>query len=162
MAMARKVRPLTEDEQAKLDELREQAKSDPLDWFKHDNDAHKDQGLRLLIVSRGMAAYGLYWCLMEVLAAQENHLYDVSTEIGWQLLARDLSPGVEVMGAGECMDFIRALAELGLVSRECLEVSGHVVSERICRNAAERNESTAQNRFKGWRSGRARRGEGIT
>ena len=162
MAMARKVRPLTEDEQAKLDEFREQAKADPLDWFKHDNDAHTDEGVRLLIAARGMEAYGLYWCLMEVLAARKNHCYDVSTELGWQFLAKDMSPGVEVMGVDECMGFIRALAEHGLIDRECLEESGHVISNRICRNAAERNESTAQNKFKGWRSGRARRGEGIT
>ena len=158
--MPRKVKPLTPEEQDKLEELREQAKNDPLDWFKHDNDAHMDEGMRLLIASRGMAAYGLYWCLMELLAARKGHYYDVSTDLGWQFLAKDMSPGVEVMSVEECKSFVHALAEHGKIDRECLEVSGHVISNRICRNAAERNESTAQNKFKGWRSGRARRGEG--
>lgn len=159
--MARKVKPLTADEQAKLDEFREQAKADPLDWFKHDNNAHMDEGMRMLIASHGMAAYGLYWCLMELLAARRGHYYDVSTELGWQFLAKDMSPGIEVMSVDECKSFVHALAAHGKIDRECLEESGHVISNRICRNAAERNESTAQNKFKGWRSGRARRGEGI-
>ena len=157
--MTRKPKPLTDDEQAKLDEFREQAKNDPLDWFKHDNNAHMDESIRMLITEQGMAAYGLYWCLMELLAARKGHYYDVSTDIGWQFLAKDMSPGVEVMSVDDCKSYIATLARYGKIDRECLEVSGHVICNRICRNAAERNESTAQNKFKGWRSGKARRGE---
>lgn len=157
--MARKVKPLTPEEQAKLDEFREQAKADPLDWFRHDNNAHTDEGMRLIIAEHGMQAYGLYWVLMELLAARKGHYYDVSTDLGWQFLAKDMSPGVEVMGVEECRDFVEMLARYGKIDRECLEESGHIICNRICRNAAERNESTAQNKFKGWRSGRARRGE---
>lgn len=160
MPMARaKPKPLTPEEAAKLDEFREQERNAPLDWFKHDNDAHMDEGMRLLIAERGMASYGLYWCLMELLAARKCHFYDVSTELGWQLLARDMSPGVEVMSVYECQGFIEALADLGKIDYECYHESGHIISNRICRNAAECSESTAQNRFKGWRSGRSRRGE---
>lgn len=160
MAVARKPKPLTLAEQAKLDELREEAKQDPLDWFRHDNNAHSDEGMRLIIAEHGMGAYGLYWCLMELLAARRGHLYDVSTELGWQFLARDMSPGVEMMSVEDCKRFVSMLVQHGKIDRKCFEESGHIISERICRNAAERNESTAQNKFKGWRSGRVRRGEG--
>jgi hypothetical protein len=157
--MARKPAPLTDTEQQKLDELREQAAKDPLDWFKHENGAHMTPKLRMLIATRGMAAYGLYWVLMEKLAAQPNHFYDVNDDIGWLFLARDLSPGLETMTVEQCRDFVGALDDLGLIDHEELSEAGLVISEEMCRCAHERNESTAQNRFKGWRSGRARRGE---
>lgn len=158
MAMARKSRTYTDAQLAKLDEFRDRARAEPLDWFKHDSNARNDDGLRRLVVGRGMEAYGRYWWLIELLAARKEHYITVDSELDWRILARDMSSPVEDIGVDECRGFIRALAQLGLIDRECFEESHRIINNRICRNAHELAESTAQSMFKGWLSGLARRG----
>lgn len=38
-------------------------------WFKHDSDAHRDAKLRKVTIKYGMEGYGLYWYVIELIAA---------------------------------------------------------------------------------------------
>lgn len=147
---------LTDDEKAELDALRDEIAAGALPYIRHYNDAHANEKLRRLMLAGGFAWYGMYWTLMELLAARHKHHYLVRDDAGWMFLAADMSTSGVPVDAAQCKAFVEALAGLGLISDESL-ADGVVVNERVCANAEESARETARNKFYGSRGGRSSR-----
>jgi hypothetical protein len=56
-------------------------------WFPHDSDASSDPKIQALILHYGMAGYGMYWVIVEMLRAQAEHALPKKQYI-WSAIAR--------------------------------------------------------------------------
>lgn len=124
-------REYSQDQLDRLQELRQQAADEPMDWFPHDADMHRDPKVRKMLASpQGTSDYGRWNLLCEMLCSSEGHCYDLSDDLGWTFLASDLMCTVE-----ECRAFVSRLLELGLVSRDSFDGFHRLRSDRMQANA---------------------------
>lgn len=142
-----------EERRERYDAYLAEAVVKPLGWFKHDADAHDDPKLQDLRDMLGMAGYGRYWLLVEVLAGREAHQYAVEDRATgrdrWARLAMELEFDG---GITQAKAFVGMLDELGLVDRELLEERGTIAIRRLADNAYEMAEATAKRRLGAWRT----------
>lgn len=150
-------KPLSDAEAAKWSELYQEARNEPMDYISHDVSAHDNEKIRRMMARLGWGSYGMYWCLVELLARRRMHCYRVEDELGWQFLARDMSTAGLPMEVGECQSFVGELASLGLIENESFG-NGLVIMERVCESAEEYAQSVARKRFAGWMSAQSRSG----
>lgn len=162
--MRRGTDQLTDRECKELEDLYMQVYSDayqeafekPLKYLHHDTDAHADDELRILAAEQGsLEVYGQYWCLMELLAQRKGHYYDVSQERGWHFLALDMSTCGVRLDAQDCKELVAKLVELDKLDADSLR-EGHVVSERVSRQAGRYAEEYATAKAAGAKSARKR------
>lgn len=137
------------------DEFLERAKSDPIKYIKHDVRAHDDEALYRLTYEHGMAYYGLYWLLVELLTGRKDHYYDVSDDAGWRRLARDMGCICD-MSVEECRTFIGDLYKAELISREHFDELHKVCIKRVNKHANELAEASAAKAFGAWKTNRKR------
>lgn len=135
------------------DRFLEEAESDPIRFIKHDTRAHDDEALYRLANRRGMALYGWYWLLVELLTGRKHHYYDVSDDAGWRRLARDMSCICD-MSVDECKSFIADLYGAGLVNREQYDELHRVSITRILVDARTYAESVAGKKIGAWKTNR--------
>ena len=133
----------------------EEARRDPIKYAHHDARAHDDEALYRLVANHGMAYYGWYWLLVELLSGRKDHAYDVSDEFGWRRLARDMSCMCDI-SVEDCQLFIMELASMGLVSREHLSETHKVVIRRILIDAEKYAEEVAKKKLGAWKTNRKR------
>lgn len=141
-------RELTDRQVARLHELEAEESAKPIGWFKHDSDAHDDPAVAdLFMEPDGHRLYGLYWLLVERMAARDGHRYEVKTGRNWGLLTRDLflSPQSEE-DVALVKRFVGILVELELVDPDMYEL-GYVTSERLCRNCHDVGNGRASKRL---------------
>ena len=115
----------------------------------HDSYAHRDNGLRRLVRDEGMIAYGRYWLLVELLTGLPAHQYEVADDIGWEMLALDMS-ALEPMSAEECRAFVGKLASHDLVSAEALGEC-IVMIPRVTRDIQNYAEDIARKKLGAWK-----------
>ncbi len=163
--MPRKPVQLSTEEIAEINaqyhEYEQEALLEPMTYVPHDTNAHLDDAMRAIVTAcdsphDGLAMGYKYWCLMELLAARKGHLYDVSTERGWQFLSIDMSTCGVVVSVEECMELVGLLVSVGLLAADVFTESHHVVSERVCRNAERYAKSVADKRIGAWKTNRAK------
>lgn len=160
MAVAKKEGESAEDRaaaQEAYEEFLERAISDPIKFIKHDTRAHDDEALYRLANRRGMEAYGWYWLLVELLTMRKHHYYDVSDELGWRRLSRDMSCICD-MGVDECKSFITDLYEADLISRGQLDDLHRVSITRILVDAKTYAETVASKQLGAWKTNRRKLG----
>ena len=133
----------------------EEAQGEPIKYLRHDNRSHDDEALYRLVNKHGMAWYGWYWLLAELLAARKNHSYDISDDAGWRRLARDMSCMCD-MSIDECKQFISELYAYDLIHREQYDEMHQVVITRIRRDATAYAEDVAGKRLGAWKTNRKR------
>lgn len=131
----------------------EEAESDPIRFIKHDTRAHDDEALYRLANRKGMALYGWYWLLVELLTGRKHHYYDVSDDAGWRRLARDMSCICD-MGTDECKEFIAELYNASLINREQYDELQRVTITRILADARAYAESVASKKIGAWKTNR--------
>lgn len=137
------------------DRLLEEALAEPIKFLKHDNMSHADEKLSRLVAKHGMAWFGRYWLLAELLAGRADHSYDVSDAYGWRRLAHDMSCLCE-MSVDECKAFIMELDAFGLVCHDNLTELNKVVITRVRVDAYAYAETVATKRFGAWKTNRKR------
>lgn len=145
-----KRRELTPEQYQRLTDLRQEEFGRPIAWFRHDVDAHDDPAVALLLMEPdGYALYGMYWILIERLAARDGHYYRIDDEAGWCVLARDLllSPRIPDDMA-LCRRFIETLGRLDLIDARTLG-DGCVESRRLSANCEEVSRGRASKRLAG-------------
>ena len=135
------------------DRFLEEAELDPIKFIKHDTRAHDDDALYRMTNARGMAHYGLYWLLVELLTGRKHHYYDVSDDAGWRRLTRDMSCICD-MSVEECKAFITDLYDYGLITREQYDELHHVTITRIKVDARDYAESVAAKKIGAWKTNR--------
>ena len=118
----------------------------PMEWFQHDADASQDMKVEQMLEDWGMAGYGMWWRLCELLCAENGH----RLEVGNPRIARIVARRLMLRDEGELMAFLRDLAEIGLI---VMDGDGHVSSRRMDRNA----ERFGTNRANGKLGGRPRK-----
>lgn len=155
MATKSKQSYAAEEAEAAYSIFYEEALREPIKYLKHDARAHDDEALYRLANRHGMAYYGLYWLLAELLTGRKDHSYDVSDEAGWRRLAWDLSC-MELIDVDDCKAFVAELAALDLISREQLNEMQKVVITRIRLDANAYAERTASKKLGAWKTNRNR------
>ena len=138
-------------------EFLERAMSDPIKFIKHDARAHDDEALYRLANRKGMALYGWYWLLVELLTGRKHHYYDVSDNAGWRRLARDMSCICD-MGVDECRSFIADLYGADLINREQYDELHRVTITRILVDAKTYAENVASKQLGAWKTNRKKLG----
>lgn len=123
------------------DALAEDARK-PMDYFSHDADAASDIKCRKLIRRCGMAGYGRWWRLCELLASASGHAVSARTEEEVEMLADDLM----FDDPSELVDFLSTLCEIGLLSGMG---DGEFTSERMLQNALKVGAKRAAGRLGG-------------
>ena len=116
----------------------------------HDSAAHRDASLRRLVRDGGMAAYGRYWLLVELLTGSPEHRYDLSDDVGWELLAQDMGR-LEPMGVDECKAFVGDLYRYDLISREHYDELSELLITRVVRDVQRYAEGTAKKKLGAWK-----------
>ena len=163
--MPRRPKQLSVDEIAEINAqyhaFEQEALLEPMEYFPHDNNAHLDDAMRLVVTSCDSPSEGLamgykYWCLMELLTARKGHLYDVSTDQGWRFLSIDMSTCGVVVDVDQCKELVSLLLAAGLLSRAAYDEAHHVLSERVCHNAAQYAKRTADKKIGAWKTNRAK------
>lgn len=114
----------------------------PMDWFRHDADAASDIKCRKLVRRCGMAGYGRWWRICELMASSTGHAVSVRTEEEAEMLADDL----DFDGTAELVDFLSCLCEIGLLSGMG---DGEFSSERMMESAMAVGKKRAAGRFGG-------------
>ena len=117
----------------------------PMDYFPHDVASAHDMKLELVIDEFGMAGYGRWWRLLELLAAETGHKLEVGDERVAKIVARRLSTN-----AGDLLKFIAFLADIDLI---CMPGDGFIWSERMIEQA----ERVGEKRANGKRGGRPKK-----
>ena len=152
-----------EDEAEKLaaedayNEFLERALSDPIKFIKHDARAHDDEALYRLTNRMGMEVYGWYWLLVELLTGRRHHYYDVSDDVGWRRLARDMSCICD-MSVDECKSFIASHYGADLINREQYDELHRVTITRILTDAKAYAETVASKQLGAWKTNRKKLG----
>ena len=118
----------------------------PMDWFKHDADAYADIKCRRLLRRLGMAGYGRWWRLCEIMASTNGHRPSVESEEDAEILAEEL----QLDSVSELMDYLQTLADVGLI---VMPGDGTIASERMLSNAT----TFGTNRANGKLGGRPRK-----
>ena len=139
------------------DEFLERAMTDPIKFIKHDARAHDDEALYRLANRQGMALYGWYWLLAELLTGRKHHYYDVSDDAGWRRLARDMSCICD-MSVEECREFISDLYDADLINREQYDELQRVTITRILADARTYAENVASKQLGAWKTNRKKLG----
>lgn len=114
----------------------------PMDYFSHDADAASDIKCRKLLRRCGMAGYGRWWRLCELLASASGHAVFARTEEEAEMLADDLM----FDDPSELADFLATLCEIGLLSGMG---DGVFTSERMLENALKVGAKRAAGRMGG-------------
>lgn len=83
----------------------------PMLWFRHDVDAHDDLKCKRLLRRLGMAGYGRWWRLLEIIYAESGHAISVEDAEDAEMLADDLC----MESTDELADFLGTLADIGLI-----------------------------------------------
>ena len=135
------------------DRFLEEAQREPIKYIKHDNGAHDDDALYELVNRHGMAYYGWYWLLVELLAGRKNHYYNVGSEVGWRRLVRDMSCMCD-MSVDECKAFVADLYGADLISREQYDELHRVAIMRLLRDARSYAEDVAGKKLGAWKTNR--------
>ena len=117
----------------------------PMVWFQHDVNAAYDMKLELVIDEFGMAGYGRWWRLCELLAAETGHKVEVGDERKAKIMARKLSTNV-----GDLLKYLRFLSDIELI---CMPGDGFIWNERMINQA----RTTGEKRANGKRGGRPRK-----
>lgn len=149
-APTKRKRELTSDQRDRLNMLAIEEMAKPIDWFRHDSDANADPAVaRLLVGPDGLAFYGLYWLLVEHLAARDRHIYSIRDDNDWAVLARDLTLYPRSQDdMALCHRFVETLADLGLIDAASYG-SGYVESRRMTMNCQEVGMGRASKRLAG-------------
>lgn len=84
-------------------------------WFKHETDAHTNLKLQILIRENGLASYGYYWFLVE-LVGKEGEEFRVLPEKKWKNFAKLLLNLEEK----EQEVFLQAISSLELIDKKSL------------------------------------------
>ena len=71
----------------------ELAAARPMAFFPHDADSARDMKCRKLIRREGMAGYGRWWRLCELMAATDGHALEIGTDEDMELYAEELGYG---------------------------------------------------------------------
>lgn len=135
------------------DRFLEEEQDKPVKYIKHDSWAHDDDALYQLVNERGMAYYGWYWLLVELLAGRKGHYYNVSNEVGWRRLCRDMSCMCDI-DIEDCKQFITDLYEADLIIREQFDELHRVAIMRLMRDARTYAEDVAGKRLGAWKTNR--------
>lgn len=139
-----------------FDRLLDKARKEPIKYVKHDVDAHYDDALLDLCMANGIAAYGMYWLLVENLTARETHFYSLQNEAGKFAFHRDMSAFGEVP-IGDCMAFVEQLAERGLIDTELWEEKKTIIINRVCVDAENVAMELAKKMFGAYQTQNIRR-----
>lgn len=159
-------RELTTEQRDRLRILEAEETVKPISWFRHDADAHDDPAVaELLMEPDGHALYGLYWVLIERMAARDGHTYKLDSERDWQILTRDLMLSYRSEEDVELAKrFIETLVGLGLLNPAAYE-EHYIESIRLFRNCQDVGLGRANKRLQGeitaqQRWGEKKKGEG--
>jgi hypothetical protein len=71
----------------------ERAAARPMAYFSHDSNSAHDIKCRKLIRREGMAGYGRWWRLCELMAATDGHALEIGTDEDMELYAEELGYG---------------------------------------------------------------------
>ena len=121
----------------------------PMAFFPHDTNASQDIKLELLLDEYGMAGYGRWWRLCELLGAADGH----RIEIGNARVAKVVARNLMFEAVSDLMAFMVELADLGLID---MPGDGYVSSKRMNRNA----EYFGKKRAAGRKGGKTKRASG--
>ena len=138
------------DEMAFLEEARRMCPR----YVRHDVSAHEDDALCAMVEDKGMAYYGLYWLLVELLTSRKGHIYDISDQRGWKRLAYDLGC-MSPMTIPECKAFVKDLCEYGLISKEHHD-ENMLAIKRVLRDTEAYAQGIAKRKFGAWKTNKAR------
>lgn len=127
----------------------------PLQYFKHDCNAHDDTALASITFEHGMAYYGLYWLLIEHLYTRKEHYYDLSTPLGKHQLMQDLNTLCPIEES-EVDTFIETLASNNLIDKEIYAESKRVIIGRVLDNIETKARSKAGKRYGGLSKSRSK------
>lgn len=122
----------------------------PMAFFPHDTNASQDIKLELLLDDYGMAGYGRWWRLCELLGAADGH----RIEIGNARVARVVTRNLMFDSVNDLMAFVKELADLGLID---MPGDGYISSKRMNRNA----EYFGKKRAAGRKGGQTKRSSGV-
>lgn len=143
--MAKKER--TPEEEALLSRLKMEEMQKPLSYVPHDTDAMMDDEIRMCVIENGIAIYGVWWCLVELLAKRRGHRYDVTDELGWRFLASDMSAVGEMFTVDQMKAFVQIFEEHGLLHLDREDERILLTNDRVIRTAIASADKTAKRRL---------------
>lgn len=146
---------MTAEEAQAYERFLDEAQSEPVKYIKHDTQAHDDEALYRLANTYGMAYYGLYWLLVELLTGRRHHYYDVGDEAGWRRLTSDMGCLCD-MSQEECMTFVKRLYDADLINRQWFDEMHRVSIKRINADAFVYAETVATKKLGAWKTNRRR------
>lgn len=135
----------------------ERALSEPMRYLKHESNAHDDDELYRMVHDNGMAYYGWYWLLVELLVGRRYHYYDVSDDAGWRRLAHDMSC-MRDMSVDDCKTFVNELYNYDLINREQLTELSRLTITHILVDANDYAKEVARKQLGAWKTNRKREG----
>ena len=119
------------------------AMTNPMPWFQMDSDFMRDTKIRKLAIYGGYDYIGKYVAFIACLAACDNHIYDVSDEIGWRFLLSDMSVVGCEFDEDDLKEFVGVLLKLQLIDAELYDESMKIASPRMLRNVEDYAKSVA-------------------
>lgn len=114
----------------------------PMAFFPHDSNATQDIKCRRLLRRLGMAGYGRWWRLCELLAATDGHRLDLASDEDRELYAEEL----QFDTTDELAEFLVTLRDVGLIQ---MPGDGTIYSDRMLRNADYFGEKRANGKCGG-------------
>ena len=129
----------------------EEGAAKPMAFFPHDTNASQDMKIELLLDDFGMAGYGRWWRLCELLGAADGHRIEMGNARVAKVVARNLM----FESVGELMEFVTELADIGLIE---MPGDGFISSRRMDRNA----EYFGRKRAAGRKGGMTKRAGGTS
>lgn len=128
-----------------------EAVTSPMPWFQMDSDFVRDTKIRKLAVYGGYDCIGKYIAFIACLAACDNHIYDVSDEMGWKFLLSDMSVVGCKFDEDDLKEFVGVLLKLGLVDSDLYDESMKLASPRMLRNVEDYAKSVAAAKAKAYK-----------
>lgn len=118
-------------------------------WFSHDCTAANSPKMVALLDTYGIAGYGMWWRLMEILRNEDDYKYDISESFSYTVLAKFMMSEVSATEKfiNDCINVFKLLqtdcefiwSDDLLMRMEHLEQKRVVLSERGKKGAAVTN-----------------------
>lgn len=125
-------------------------------YVRHDVTAHEDDALSMMVEESGMAFYGWYWLLVELLTARKGHYYDISDDRGWRRLSHDMSCMCTI-SVPRCKTFVATLYDLDLISREHHDELKRLAITRVLRDTETYAQGVAKRKLSAYNTNAKRR-----
>jgi hypothetical protein len=131
------------------------ALDEPMDYYKHATNAHRDDDLRDMVHQCGIGHLAWWWTMLELLYSRRGHVYDVTHDWRWIDLANDLSSTGQQVSVDQAKELVQTFIHFRLLNKESFS-HGIILNDKVCEQAHIYATGKAAKQTAAWRTNKSK------